>query len=551
MSTANPGVSTTLPARIPFRGIGWPRFVGLLLLVATALFARSMSRFFDLDEHQFVAPALLLTEQGMEPYEDYPYFHMPLLVYFYAFILKWVPFKLLTTRTVSVCCGFLTALLLFETGWRALRNLSNRTRWLLAGGITLTFLCSRLFTYTYPWSWNHNTAVLACLSASLLYLRALRQARMWQFAVSGALLGAAIGLRLSFAFAFLPFALSLFTARSPLTPRQRLRALALAAGAALLVLLPAFRLWARSPEQFVFGNVGYPHYSTQMYISVDQIRNISLPGKCLYLIRVFVTDPGNLVLFVWTAFALGVQFVKRRQWRSEYANELWLLVGLLPVLLIGAFGPSPVFPQYLYMLLPFMTLLVLYSIAADQNLQHIVNRWKRIVSIGLLLAAGTGLPRWYHYISNAPFPDRWTPVLVHDVGTWIRQNVPEGGRVLTIDPVFAQEGGLEVYPEFGVGRFIMLVGHLMTPEDRARYDMAWGEHLDRVVEQNPPAAVFLHRRTYDLSGPLRQYAETHGFKKIEAPNGAFQLWVRPERTDQGTAPPAATRIALADNFPDS
>ena len=48
--------------------------VGLCAVVFLLLFSRSMTRDLDLDEHQFVAPPLLLLHQGVQPYADYPYF---------------------------------------------------------------------------------------------------------------------------------------------------------------------------------------------------------------------------------------------------------------------------------------------------------------------------------------------------------------------------------------------------------------------------------------------------------------------------------------------
>ena len=78
---------------------------GILLLLLTA---RSMNRSFDLDEHQFVAPPLLLLQQGQQPYADYPYFHMPNLIYVYAGALAHVEYKLLFARLISVVAGWLT-----------------------------------------------------------------------------------------------------------------------------------------------------------------------------------------------------------------------------------------------------------------------------------------------------------------------------------------------------------------------------------------------------------------------------------------------------------
>src|SRR5262249_51328893 len=130
-----------------------PAFILLAVVVFLLLFARSMYRPLDLDEHQFVAPPALLVRQHAQPYLDYPYFHMPNLVYLYAGLTGWVPYKLLAARTVSALCGTATVLLLLLAGWRALPTARPFSRLAIAGGLVLTFATSRLFTYTSGWSW--------------------------------------------------------------------------------------------------------------------------------------------------------------------------------------------------------------------------------------------------------------------------------------------------------------------------------------------------------------------------------------------------------------
>src|SRR3982751_2501664 len=48
----------------------------LLSLLGLSLFKR-----LDHDEHQFIASAALLARRGLLPYRDYPYFHMPHMVF--------------------------------------------------------------------------------------------------------------------------------------------------------------------------------------------------------------------------------------------------------------------------------------------------------------------------------------------------------------------------------------------------------------------------------------------------------------------------------------
>ena len=79
----------------------------LWAMVVTLLVLRSMNLGFpDHDEHQFVASATLLARHGLLPYRDYPYFHVPYLVFVDAGLFRITPYLLLAAQffsALSVC----------------------------------------------------------------------------------------------------------------------------------------------------------------------------------------------------------------------------------------------------------------------------------------------------------------------------------------------------------------------------------------------------------------------------------------------------------------
>jgi hypothetical protein len=515
-----------------------PRRHYIAFAVAAALvlllqFARSMSRDFDLDEHQFVAPPALLVRQGVLPYRDYPYFHMPTLIYLYAALTGWAPYKLLAARVISALCGTATVLLLLVTGWRLLAGLRDRPRALLSGGIALTFACSRLFTYTSGWAWNHDAAVLCALLACLLHLRGLRRAAGGPFVAAGFLVGLAIGIRLSFALVIIPFAVSLLCSRSALSWRRRGAALGGAMLAAVLALLPALGHLAASRDQFVFGNLGYARLNTIFYAHLDGPGPISLPARLGHGLTTFLGDPGNAALLLLVGLALVALVRRGRQWRPRYRSALGLLLGLQPALWAGALGPAPSQYQYFYMVVPFLALVVLYALAAERFDPSAMRHWRRLVLAGAIIAGATGLPRWYWGVIHLAAPERWTPVQVHRLGEWVAAHVPPDGPVLTIDPLVPLEGRVAVYPEFAVGRFVMHVGRYMSACERHRYQMAWGAELDQLLAQRPPAAVLTSRRLGLLTGEVERYAAEHGFVTQDSPDGEYRLWTPPECHAEG------------------
>jgi hypothetical protein len=506
-------------------------FGGAALLLFVLLFGRSMMRNFDVDEHQFVAPAVFLTSRGLLPYRDYPYFHMPDLIYLHAAVTAWIPYKLLAARAFSVLCGWGTVLLLARAGWQALAGQSRRSRWLLVGGVLSAYLCSQLFVYTNGWAWNHDSATLCAVGAYLALVNGLRRGRVGPIGLAGVLAGLAVGIRLSFALIFVPLGLGVWLGRAPLSWRARGLAFAFAVAGACLALTPAFIPWFQDPQAFVFGNLGYAALSTRFYALTDS--NMSLPGKVVYLFRKFLSDPGNAFLFLAGAYALGYVFWKKRAWRSRFANEMGLLLGLLPVLAFGAMGPNPIQQQYFYMLLPFLTLAGFYAMALECSQSRGLVRWQRLVAWCALLPAVVGLPRWYWQVEYLPFVSDWVPIQVHRTGEWIKDHCPTNARVMTADPVFPLEAGLGAYPEYAVGRFVFHVGSLMNQEDRRRFHMAWGEELDTVMAQSPPDAIFRHTRVPIAA--LAQYAQEHRYRRLEhrlttrdpfSEEDQFELWVR-------------------------
>src|SRR3954470_24851422 len=56
----------------------------LTSLVGALLFLYAMDRDLNHDEHQFIAPGVLISREGLLPYRDFPMFHLPNLAFIYA-----------------------------------------------------------------------------------------------------------------------------------------------------------------------------------------------------------------------------------------------------------------------------------------------------------------------------------------------------------------------------------------------------------------------------------------------------------------------------------
>ena len=70
------------------------------------MFSMSMNRDLRHDEHLYVASGALLADQGLLPYVDYPYVHVPTLTFVYGLLFLLSEYKLLIARTFSIFCAW-------------------------------------------------------------------------------------------------------------------------------------------------------------------------------------------------------------------------------------------------------------------------------------------------------------------------------------------------------------------------------------------------------------------------------------------------------------
>ncbi|MDX2118006.1 MAG: hypothetical protein SFY96_07485 [Planctomycetota bacterium] len=502
------------------------------LVVFGLLLSRALTRPFDLDEHQFVSPAQLLVQEGLRPYVDYPLFHTPLLVYIYAGVIQLSDNALLATRVFSAIVGTLCVMMVFWASRAWLSRLPQRQSRNIALALMGIHISARVFTYTNGWSWNHDASICAILGAVLLHLHAVRTGRVAWFIVVGALLGAAVTVRLTTAPAAGVLGLCGVLLASRLGAARRLLAGVLAFAGAAGALVPTWTLYRAAPEDFVFGNLGYPALY-KSYVLEGNTQQSSLVGKIGHFFQTWCTDPGNLAALFLLGLACWLLAVRRAtsNWRSESGVRVVTLVSVAFALFVGLNAPFQVQMQYHSVLLPFFLLIVaatLASVAPDgeaQTATGIVERVSRAVLIAGVVAAAINIPRWYWQVYRIATPSAWTPTKVARTADWVRENVQGQGRVLTIDPIIPLQAGLRVYPPYATGRFTFHVGKFMTPEERRARRMLWGPQLDEALAADPPAAVMYKSSLEGLAVQLKDAAEARGFERRASPDGEYTLWI--------------------------
>jgi 4-amino-4-deoxy-L-arabinose transferase-like glycosyltransferase len=492
--------------------------------VSCLLLSMSVQKELDHDEHQFIASGELLVTQFLLPYEHYPYFHMPNLAFVYAMLFRYTRCLLLAARVLSVVSALLSLAVIFCVACHVFRECHYRIRFLIAAGSVMALITNPLFIYTSGRAWNHDMPVCLTLLACVLLCHGTRQPKpsKWVF-LAGVLLGTAVGTRLSFGPAIIPFVGLLWLDRCGAVDRaERTSILAFAFGV-LLALLPAGSMLWEAPKQFLFGNIVYPQLNALYNREVGHGMAMTAVGKLIYL-TVILRNPSTLVLIlswlylIWWAGRAGLRT------RMRDHREVAFLVILIPFLLIGSFAPTPSHYQYFYAPLPFLMLAMLYGSAARGGLSARMKGWLAIGVAAMVASSIYGLTT-YRHLANLLSPGEWVPMKAHGLGGEIAARAGRG-KVLTLAPIFPLEGGAEIYPEFATGPFAWRTARFVSGERRAECKMISEEDLRQFLAKEPPRAILLGFEG-GLEAPFLSYAVQRGYRSLPLSNGAV-LWLSPE-----------------------
>lgn len=502
-----------------------------------------MGREVDVDEHGFIASGVLLAE-GVLPYRDYHYNHMPTEVIVYAGLFRVFGHLLLAARAFQALCGAAAAAAIFAVACRAGETFGRR-RPAFAWGVGLLFLTNQLFTKTTGLSWNHDFPLLMALLSFLSLVGALRAKRpVFLVALSGILAGLAATSRLTFFPIVAPMGL-LILFYPGMTVRSRAGLAAAFVVGFWVAALPAVWVWSRAWENAFFGNVLYPKLNT----TIHRMRE---PRKPYTFVKIL-----GYYLFGWAAMpttgiaalgfaSLAVTRLRRGTPSDPRVRELWALVGVVVLMLVAGMMPAPPYEQYFYAATPFMFVGIAWCAASLPKLWE--NVTLRRVAIGAgLFAIAFGAPA-YRNVVFLPRVGRWVPEQAHAEGVALARALP-AGMVLTLEPLYPMEGGMETDPRFAVGRFAPRVADLMTAEQRARYLMPGLGDLQKVLDEDRPGSVLVVHGTGEgqLERQLGAAAEARGYRLIALPDigrdhrkddnnkdkkenkGSAYGWVRPER----------------------
>jgi 4-amino-4-deoxy-L-arabinose transferase-like glycosyltransferase len=486
------------------------------LVLIGLLFSHALARPLARDEEQFVSAGALLLRDGFLPYRHYPFFHMPNLALIFAGLFWTNDFLLLTARCFNATAAALLLILLFVTVTRRFRA-QDRHPLLMAAACVLIFYLNPFFQFTSGRAWNHDLPMLATVGAFVVMIHGLQAKRgpRWLLC-SGALLGLAIGTRLSFAPLFAGFVLALIAiAPAGVSPKQ---AVGLFSAGLVVALLPTIALALSAPHEFYFDNFTYNGPLNRAYRESALQEKSGNLYKTLFILQQLKQSRATLAL-LGGAIYFAAKAWRHGGWKNRRAQpEIVALCCLLPFVLVGVLAPTPPYPQYLFAVIPFLFMINIYGLTDGTiSRRHVAIFVSAVVLLAVVESGSSTLRE-----SLSPSAGRWPAVALHHRAKRIHHFVQKG-PVLTLDPIYPLEARIGIYKELATGPFAWRTAAFLDKDKRKRFKIVGPDELEDLVQ---PAAVLIRLKPNGGEEALVTFVQTHGYSSHRL-GPELMLWLPP------------------------
>jgi len=501
---------------------------GVVLLLGVLVFALNMRRGLNHDEHQFIAGGALMA-QGLLPYRDFVWFHLPGQGWVNALLFRSFDHLLLTARMVSIVAATGTLALLMCVALCRITYWRPWTRLGVASLILLLLVSAPGYWFAAGRAWNHDLAVLLALAAFCLHALGLERLKQEKgrgtllVLAAGIALGSAISVRLTLAPLVLPFLIAPLLWR--LRGRQLWLSLLVFVGGMGAGMIPTFVAFVSSPGGFLLGNLRYAALNTLWY--AEQGADTTFAAK-LHAIGTQLAQPGNFLLLVLAGVAL---WRARRAIATNEAPEVRFWLVTAPFVLGGAVAPTPMQVQYLFALFPFAALGMMLALRYVPPV-----RWFTIaLGASAVVAAVLAAPRYLEGIEVLPTPSAWYPVRIHARGEYLAgmmaaQMKPATDEwIFTLSPILPLEGDVPIDVRTATGPFAWRIAGLLAPTERAEYGILGAEDFEGAMAASPPRALLTAMHSDDESADdatLEGWALAHEYVALPMPDEGT-LWLSP------------------------
>ena len=492
----------------------------VILILSLAITSNSMIKPISRDEQMYCTGAYLIA-QGKMIYRDYSYIaQMPYHPLLYASVYKITGTKyyLLTGRIISTICDILVMICIFGI-YRSVFKSSIISGTLLGLGAAVIYVFNPLVDYANGYAWNHDVVILCVMLSLWLFILTdfNKKSSFWLTAAMGVLLTFAACMRITTFLVVLLFLLILLSLPAA-SIKQRIKTASPFIAASILVLIWPVWIIAHAPKAFYLNLFKIPtlngkwlHEIGMVYDKLDlTIASLTTPG---YFILMF------LVVYLWVTI-----FFLRHNLKINDKPKVFLTTLLPLVFFITAFIPPTMWKQYLAVPVPFILASLAFPFMFLQNQSSIKKLRKYykisivIIVIGFLVSVAT-YPVVIQRIPAVIVPEVWTPIEVHRIANDIANEMVKPGLILTLAPLYAIEGGCNIYTELSCGSFVYRIADLLSAEERRITKTIGPKSLPELVSEKPPSVVITNVDMEFLDKTIFDSAVDMNWRKKEYENG--------------------------------
>ncbi len=462
----------------------------VLVVLSLGIFANSMTKPLGRDEQMYCTGGVLLA-QGKMIYRDFSYVaQLPYHPFLYAALFRILNTNhyLLVGRMVSVVCDVLVMLCIVAI-YRCIFGKLVDCGLLLGVASAILYVFNPLVDYANGYAWNHDVVILCVVLSFRLFIFTdfKQKSRYWRIAVVGGLLTLATCMRITTALVQLLFFAALVSQPAESVKHRIKNVLPFLIATAVILIWPVWVI-ASSGKAFFLNFFWIPRLYGKWLHEIGMVHN-----KLGLTLSAFKT-PGYLVLIMITIYLCVVMIWQRRKLAKINSRIILFAALLVLAFFIIALIPPTMWGQYLAMPVPFIVISFAYPLLYLRKLADKARDNKQfkiacgVVAVCVVLAVFS----YSVVLSRAVmlfYPEGWVPIQVHEISQDIAEETKEPKKILTLAPLFAIEGGCEIYTELSCGSIVYRIGDRLSAWNRDITRTAGPSDLAELVDKEPPSAV--------------------------------------------------------------
>jgi len=486
----------------------------ILIVLSLAILANSMAKPIGRDEQMYCTGGALLAE-GKMIYRDFSYaaqlpYH-PLLCAA-LFRTFGTTHYLLVGRIISAICDMLVVVCIVGI-YRYIFKSFAISGTLLGLAAAALYVFNPLVDYANGYAWNHDVVILCVVLSFWLFISidSNHKSKYWRIAAIGALLTFASCMRITTALVELLFFVILVSQPTGSIKQRFKTALPFLVAAAFVLIWPVWVI-AQAPRAFYLNLVKIPTLYGEWLHKIGMVYNKSaLTLTCL-------RQPGYFTLVVLAIyFCLTIVCLHRRlksPTLKSYGDGAMvnirnlLLAPLLVIMFfIIALIPPTMWRQYLATPVPFLIISFAFPLLYLRKLSDKtgISKHFKIADALVIVCVLVAVAYYPVVLYRTPIvlvPERWVPIEIHKISEDIAQRAKEPKLILTLGPLYALEGGSDIYTQFSCGAIIYRAADSMSASERSITHTTGPKTLGELLEKSPPSAVILGVEMRRLEEPI-------------------------------------------------